>query len=108
MQAWLTGVNPELGDRVPLRLMRDNEFDAVSPAILSAARAFLAGGVGRKDNVPNGNQLSTGREFGALSRYSTMRRLPIPIRPESPKSFSVRSLPSSCKLTTSEHTVKKS
>ena len=42
-QAWLTGVNPELEDRVPLRLMRENEIDAVAPAILSAARAFLAG-----------------------------------------------------------------
>jgi hypothetical protein len=29
---------------VPLRLMRDNEIDAVAQAILSAARAFLAGG----------------------------------------------------------------
>jgi hypothetical protein len=28
---------------VPLRLMRENEIDAVAPAILSAARAFLAG-----------------------------------------------------------------
>jgi hypothetical protein len=44
VQAWLTGVNPELEDRVPLRLMRENEIDAVAPAILSAARAFLAGG----------------------------------------------------------------
>ena len=44
VQAWLTGVNPERGDRVPLRLMRDNEIDAVAQAILSAARAFLAGG----------------------------------------------------------------
>ena len=44
VQAWLTGVNPELGDRVPLRLMRENEIDAVAPAVLSAARAFLAGG----------------------------------------------------------------
>ena len=25
VQAWLTGVNPELGDRVPLRLMRDGD-----------------------------------------------------------------------------------
>ena len=45
-QAWLTGVNPELGDRVPLRLMRENEIDAVAPAILNAARAFLAEGLG--------------------------------------------------------------
>jgi hypothetical protein len=42
-QAWLTGVNPELGDTVPLRLMHENEIDVVAPAILSAARAFLAG-----------------------------------------------------------------
>ena len=44
VQAWLMGVNPELGDRVPLRLMRENEIDGVAPAILSAARAYLAGG----------------------------------------------------------------
>jgi hypothetical protein len=44
VQAWLTGVNPELGDRVPLRLLRENDIDSVAPAILSAARAFLAGG----------------------------------------------------------------
>jgi hypothetical protein len=44
IQAWLTGVNPEFGDRVPLRLLRENDIDAVAPAILSAARAFLAGG----------------------------------------------------------------
>jgi hypothetical protein len=43
VQAWLTGVNPELEDRVPLRLMRENEIDAVAPAILSAARAYLSG-----------------------------------------------------------------
>ena len=44
VQAWLTGVNPELGDRVPLRLMCENDVDAVAPAILCAARAFLVGG----------------------------------------------------------------
>ena len=43
VQAWLTGVNPELGDRVPLRLLRENDIHAVAPAVLSAARAFLAG-----------------------------------------------------------------
>lgn len=42
VQAWLTGVNPELGDRVPLRLMRENDIDTVAPAILSAARAYLS------------------------------------------------------------------
>jgi hypothetical protein len=44
VRAWLTGVNPELGDRVPLRLMCENDVDAVAPAILCAARAFLVGG----------------------------------------------------------------
>ncbi len=44
VRAWLTGVNPELGDRVPLRLMHENEIEAVAPDILNAARAFLAGG----------------------------------------------------------------
>lgn len=43
VQAWLTGVNPELGDRVPLRLLRESDIDAVAPAILSAARAFVSG-----------------------------------------------------------------
>jgi len=41
VQAWLTGVNPELGDRVPLRLMRENEIEAVAPDILSAVRVYL-------------------------------------------------------------------
>jgi hypothetical protein len=44
VQVWLTGVNPELGDRVPLRLTCSGEIDAVAPAILSAARVFLARG----------------------------------------------------------------
>jgi hypothetical protein len=42
VQAWLTGVNPELGDCVPLRLLRENDIDAVAPAILNASRGFLA------------------------------------------------------------------
>ena len=44
IQSWLTGVNPELGDRVPLRLMRENDLETVAPEIMGAARAFLAGG----------------------------------------------------------------
>jgi hypothetical protein len=44
VQAWFTGVNPELGDRVPLRLLRDGDLAAVAPLILGAARAFIAGG----------------------------------------------------------------
>ena len=44
VQAWMTGVNPELGDRVPLRLMREGDLNIVASEVLRAARAFLAGG----------------------------------------------------------------
>ena len=44
VQAWFTGLNPELGDRVPARLLREENVEAVGPEILGAARAFLAGG----------------------------------------------------------------
>jgi hypothetical protein len=44
VQAWLTGLNPELGDRVPLRLLRDGKLETVGPELLGAARAFIAGG----------------------------------------------------------------
>ncbi len=44
VQAWLMGVNPVLGDRVPLRLLRDGDIDIVGPEVMAAARAFLAGG----------------------------------------------------------------
>ena len=44
VQAWLTGLNPELDDRVPIRLMRDGDLEIVGPEILGAVRAFMAGG----------------------------------------------------------------
>jgi hypothetical protein len=43
-QAWMTGINPELDDRVPLRLLREGDLDQVAGDIAGAARAFLAGG----------------------------------------------------------------
>jgi hypothetical protein len=43
VQAWLTGVNPELGNRVPLRVLRDGDLATMVPEILRAARAFIAG-----------------------------------------------------------------
>lgn len=43
-QAWFTGLNPELNDRVPIRLLRDENLERVGPELLGAARAFLAGG----------------------------------------------------------------
>jgi hypothetical protein len=44
VQAWFTGLNPELGDRVPVRLLREEDVATAGPQILGAARAFLAGG----------------------------------------------------------------
>jgi hypothetical protein len=43
VQAWLVGINPELGDRVPLRLLREGDLELVAPQILRAASAFIAG-----------------------------------------------------------------
>jgi hypothetical protein len=44
IQSWLTGLNPELGGRVPLRLMRENDLETVAPEIMGAARAFVVDG----------------------------------------------------------------
>jgi len=44
VQAWLTGVNPELGDRVPLRLLREGDLNVIGPDVMAAVRAFIAGG----------------------------------------------------------------
>lgn len=44
VQAWFTGLNPELNDRVPIRLLRDENVEKAGPDLLGAARAFLAGG----------------------------------------------------------------
>jgi hypothetical protein len=44
VQAWFTGLNPELNDRVPIRLLREGDLDKIGPQLLGAARAFVAGG----------------------------------------------------------------
>ena len=44
VQAWFTGLNPELNDRVPVRLLREEDLEKAGPELLGAARAFLAGG----------------------------------------------------------------
>jgi hypothetical protein len=44
VQGWLMGVNPELGDRVPLRVLREGDLTLVAAEVLAAARAFIAGG----------------------------------------------------------------
>lgn len=43
-QAWFQGLNPQLDDRSPARLLREGELDDVGPAVTAAARAFLVGG----------------------------------------------------------------
>jgi hypothetical protein len=43
-QAWLMGINPELGDRVPIRLLREGKLDQVTGPIVGAAKAFAADG----------------------------------------------------------------
>ena len=44
VQAWLMGLNPELHDRAPIRLLREEDPEKVGPELLNAMRAFLAGG----------------------------------------------------------------
>ena len=44
VQAWLAGVNPELGDRIPIRLLREGDLNEVGPEVMAAARSFIAGG----------------------------------------------------------------
>ena len=43
VQAWFTGLNPELDDRAPIRLLAEGTEDDAR-AVLVAARAFRAGG----------------------------------------------------------------
>ncbi len=43
-QSWFQGLNPQLDDRSPARLLREGDLDEVGPQVLAAARAFTAGG----------------------------------------------------------------
>ena len=43
VQAWFGGLNPQLSDRNPSRLLRDGKA-ADQEAVLNAARAFVVGG----------------------------------------------------------------
>lgn len=43
-QAWFQGLNPKLGDRSPVRVLRDGDLEEVGPEVLAAARAFAAVG----------------------------------------------------------------
>ena len=41
VQSWFQGLNPELDDRSPARLLREEVLDEVGPQILAAARGFV-------------------------------------------------------------------
>ena len=43
-QAWFLGMNPLLDDRSPLLLLSDGDLDEAQPAVMGAARAFVAAG----------------------------------------------------------------
>ncbi|MPZ53765.1 MAG: hypothetical protein GEU79_13715 [Acidimicrobiia bacterium] len=43
-QAWFQGLNPQLDDHSPARLLREGNLDEVGPTVAAAARAFVAGG----------------------------------------------------------------
>jgi len=44
VQSWLTGINPQLNDRTPIRLLREQDLEVAGPELLAAVRAFIAGG----------------------------------------------------------------
>ncbi len=44
VQSWFQGLNPQLDDQAPARLLRDGEIDQVGRTVLAAARAFVVGG----------------------------------------------------------------
>ena len=39
VQAWFTGVNPQLGGRVPVQLLREGDIETVGAVLLAAARS---------------------------------------------------------------------
>ncbi len=43
-QAWFQGLNPQLNDRSPARLLKEGDLSEVGPELVAAARAFLVGG----------------------------------------------------------------
>jgi len=43
-RAWFQGLNPQLDDRSPARLLREGDIDEVGPKVIAAERAFLVGG----------------------------------------------------------------
>ncbi len=44
VQAWFQGMNPQLEDMAPARVLREQPLDQAGPAVIAVARAFLAEG----------------------------------------------------------------
>ncbi|WP_423185123.1 hypothetical protein [Arthrobacter sp. NyZ413] len=44
VQAWFQGMNPQLEDLAPARLLHDGDTDEAARQVLAAARAFAATG----------------------------------------------------------------
>jgi hypothetical protein len=44
IQSWFQGMNPQLGDDSPARILRDEDLDVSGPRVLAAARSFAAVG----------------------------------------------------------------
>lgn len=44
VQAWFQGMNPQLEEVPPARLLREGRADDAAQAVLAAARAFAAAG----------------------------------------------------------------
>jgi hypothetical protein len=44
VQAWFQGMNPQLDDTPPARLLREGQLEDAGPLVLAAARAFAAAG----------------------------------------------------------------
>lgn len=44
IQAWLIGINPDLGDLAPLQCIRKLNLDKLRPTILGAVKALIVGG----------------------------------------------------------------
>ena len=42
-RAWFQGLNPQLEDRSPARLLREGDLDEVGPEVIGAERAFMLG-----------------------------------------------------------------
>jgi hypothetical protein len=43
-RAWIQGLNPQLDERSPARMLREGDVEEVGPQLIAALRAFIIGG----------------------------------------------------------------